>query len=101
MDSIVDRDVISVETVTHYSNSGENYYWCYHCGPEGYKLVRQELFQEEGIHIHVGYFRIIPPPPLPSIEEAAIAHIKKHGRGGNATYSVLFSAVQRKLDADG
>ncbi len=68
--------------------------------PEGYRFVNEFVHQKVDIHIHVGLYELIPPP-LPTIEEAAVAHIRKWGRCGGKTYGVLYDAVQRKLNADG
>ncbi len=73
--------------------------------PEGYKFVNEFVHQKVDIHIHVGLYELIPPP-LPTVEKAAIEHIKQsglfgyEGRYDETTYKKLYEAVQRKLNAD-
>ena len=102
MDKVIGRDVICVEIVTHYDSFGENTYWTYNPSPVGYRLDTETLFEEEGIHIHIGYFKIIPPP-LPTIEEAGIALVENWNPNIIQTDKgkALYDAVQRKLNADG
>ena len=65
-------------------------------GLEGTTIMRETIvyYHARDCHIHVGIFE---PTPLPTIEEAAIMHIKAHNNWRDDTYEALVAAVQRKL----
>lgn len=70
--------------------------------PEGYKFLREFHHQCTDYHVHVGLYGLIPPP-LPTVEEAAILLVAANGTL-NARYSKeygeLHKAVQRKLEEE-
>ncbi|KKN12709.1 hypothetical protein LCGC14_1013670 [marine sediment metagenome] len=73
--------------------------------PTGYQYLEEFSYVKEDSHIHVSLYELIPPP-LPTIEEAAIKFISLQARnprqhnGISSLYVELWDAVQRKLEED-
>ena len=81
----------------------QHFHNCYEWAnaPSGYELHRVIYHPEGDKHIHFGIY-VEEPPPLLTIEEAAIAHADHCGKYMDdcpsfpGSYRALYDAVQRK-----